>query len=169
MNGRRFFKLALRKCACLLFLLFFVAGCGIFSYPTDQTMEARFRSDEASFQRLVQMFKEDARLYSLNHKAASLAFDQKADLSTQRMEEYRSLLRRLGLWVVSRGEKTGNIYLKAWHQNGFLIGGSSKYYVYAEDPPAGLVDSLDKLKDGGQDAYAFKKIFDRWYLHLDVW
>lgn len=132
-------------------------------------MEAKFRSDEASFQKLVEMFKKDGHLSSLNNEAAYLSFDQKADLSKQRMDEYRDLLKKLGLWVVSRGEKTGNIYMKAWHRNAFLIGGSSKYYVYAENPPEALVDSLDKLKDSGHDGYAFKKISGNWYLHLDIW
>ena len=132
-------------------------------------MEEKFRSEQASFHKLVEMFKKDARLSSLNKEAAYLSFDQKADLSKQRMDEYRSLLKKLGLGVVSRGEQTGNIYMKAWHRNGFLIGGSSKSYVYAENPPEALVESLDKLKNSGHDAYAFKKISDRWYMHLDIW
>jgi hypothetical protein len=115
------------------------------------------------------MFREDAHLSYLNNEAAYLSFDEKVELSKQRMDEYRSLLRKLGLWVVSRGEKTGNIYMKAWHRNAFLVGGSSKYYVYAENSPEALVDSLDKLKNGGDDAYAFKKISDSWYMHLDIW
>ena len=86
MNGEAFVKLALRKRARLLFLLTFVAGCGIFPYPTDQAMAEKFRSDEASFHKLVEMFKKDAHLSSLNNEAAYLSFDQKADLSKQRMD-----------------------------------------------------------------------------------
>jgi hypothetical protein len=154
-----------------LFLLAFVtlAGCGIFPYPTDQAMEEKFRSDEVSFHRLVEMFKDDSQLSSVNNKAAYMSFDHNADLPKQRMDEYQSLLKKLGLLVVSRGEKTGNIYMKAWHRNAFLIGGSSKYYVYAENSPEALVDSLDKLENGDDDAYAFKKISDNWYMHLDIW
>jgi hypothetical protein len=117
------------------------------------------------------MFKEDSELSSLKHDAAYLSYEVKANLPQQRLEDYRNLLTKLNLRSLSRGEKTGNIYFATWNKSDFLIGGSNEYYVYAESAPADamyLVDSLDELRNK-TDAYAFKKVADQWYLHVDNW
>ena len=139
------------------------------SSPTDRVMEDMLRSNEAEFNQLVSMFKEDASLWEVNREFAKSSWDTKAILPSRRMEEYRRLLTRLNLIDVGRGERSGNTYLKAWHRGAFPFGGSTKFYVYAESQPDRIVDSIDRIERGGQDASVFMKVKDNWYLHLDVW
>ena len=157
--------------ACVLGILLLAVGCSYKSTFTDQVLEQRFRSNETDFTRLVRMFKENSELSSVTQEAAYLSYDVKANLPQQHLDDYRALLSKLNLRSISRGEKTGNIYFATWNKNDFIMGGSNEYYVYAEVAPAEaryLVDSLDELRKK-TDAYAFKKIRDRWYLHVDNW
>lgn len=150
-----------------ILLSLFLVGCGN-SYPSDSLLEERFRSHRADFDRLVTLFKEDRTLSSVGSDAA-WSFDVKANISQQRLNAYRTLFDKLDLKSIGRGERSGNFYILTWKNDGFIIGGSSKLYIYAERPPSPLVDSLDGLASSGHDAYAFKKIADNWYLHLDIW
>jgi hypothetical protein len=151
--------------------LLLAAGCSYKSTFTDRALEEKFRSQEAEFNRLVHMFKEDRQLSIVNSRDAFVAFNVKANLPPPRFENYRDLLKQLNLNSISRGEQSGNVYLARWNKNDFFIGGSNEYYVYAEFPPAEemyFVDSLDHLRRQ-TDAYAFKKIAAGWYMHVDNW
>jgi hypothetical protein len=158
----------------MLLLLFALTACRIFdSYPSDNSLIEKFRSNEADFRRLAKMFKEDVKLSGVDHKSAWVDYNYnfKADIPQQRLDEYRSLLKRLGVQHIVRGDKSGHFYLLVWRENGLFIGGSSKFYIYADwlPPPSPLTDSLDALKQSGHDAYAFKQFEEHWYLHLDIW
>jgi hypothetical protein len=143
-------------------------GCGN-SYPSDSLLEERFHSHRADFDKLARLFREDASLSSVGSEGAWVSFDVKANIPQQRLNEYRALFDKLKLKHIGRGEKSGNFYILTWKNDGFIIGGASKLYIYAETPPSPLADSLDGLASSGHDAYAFKKIADNWYLHLDIW
>ena len=151
-----------------ILLSLILVGCGN-SYPSDSLLEERFHSHRADFERLVTLFKEDRNLSTVGSEAAWVSFDVKANIQQQRLNAYRTLFNKLELKSIGRGEKSGNFYILTWKNDGFIIGGSSKLYIYAETPPSPLVDSLDGLARSGHDAYAFKKIADNWYLHLDTW
>lgn len=157
--------------AASVLLLLILGGCQnpLNSYPTDSLLEERFRSHQIDFNRLADMFKEDAHLSRISPTAAWVSYDVKASVPQQRFNEYRALFDKLKVKEIARGDPSGNFYILAWSKSDFIIGGSSKLYIYAETPPAPLVDSLDKLKNSGHDAYAFKKIADHWYMHLDIW
>lgn len=147
-----------------------LSGCAYHSKFTDRELEERFRENEADFNRLVRMMKEDSELASVSHKTALLKTDVKASLSQQRFDEYRACLLKLQVTGVFRN-RAEQIYFAAWNKDDFMIGGSNEYFVYAEAAPADeryIVQSLDELRKQ-TDAYAFRKIADRWYLHVDNW
>ena len=133
--------------------------------PSDKAMEENFRSHEADFNRLVTMFKEDSGVKTIDLESA-YTFDeprQEPNLPSQRLSEYRRLLRQINVKSIYRGE-TGISFL-AWI--GGMDMGKAKYYVYTETPPTSLVDSLDKaevLPRSYGDIIANKKIGGNWYL-----
>lgn len=146
-----------------------LVGCSVEPYPSDSLLEERFRTHQGDFERLTTIFNQDADLDKVTREAAWVAFELKANIPEQRLNEYRSLFDKLKVESIARGEKSGNHYILAWRKSDLLIGGSSKLYIYAEKAPSPIVDSLDELKNSGHDAYAFKRIADKWYLHLDIW
>jgi hypothetical protein len=152
----------------LLMILVAMAACGG-AYPSDQKMVERLRSQNSDFSHLVEMFQQDTHLLSVDREFAHISYDTKANLPNERMEEYRQLFKKLDLINIRRYRNAEGIYLKAWHQDGFIIGGSYKHYVYAKTSPSPVVDSLDTLKHSGHDAYAYKRASDNWYLNLDIW
>ena len=152
-------------------LLLIIGGCSYHSNFTDRGLEQRFRSHKADFYLLVQMLKEDSEVSIVTGEAAYQAYDLKATLSASRLHDYHVLLKKLRLGAISRSPGTGQIYFAVWNRSDFPMGGANEYFVYAESAPAEaqyLVESLDKLRTQ-TDSYAFKKIDDRWYLHVDNW
>ena len=147
------------------------SGCAYHSSFTDRGLEQRFRSHEADFSRLVQMLKEDVDFSRVNKEGAYKTNDVKATASPNRLEEYRGLISKLDLRSISRVAGTDRIYFALWNKPDFIMGGTNEYFVYAETLPADaqyLVESLDTIRTK-TDAFAFKKIGDRWYLHVDNW
>ena len=153
-------------------------GCGIFSSPpaSDKSWQENFRAHEADFKKLASMFKEDANLFLLNEAAGFFDSTERsvppkaAELPPQRMDEYRRLLKQTGVLMISRGG--GYIYFVT--QEGHdPIDYLHKRYVYAENPPSPLVDSLDQIdklsRNRGQlRKGVYKKIADNWYLEFRI-
>jgi hypothetical protein len=152
----------------VLLPLILMAACGG-AYPPDSKMEEKLRSHNSDFTHLIEMFQQDTHLLTVDREFAYVSYDTKVALPNQRMDEYRRLLKKLDLIDIRRYSNAGNIYLKAWHQDGFIIGGSYKHYVYAKTEPSPIVNSLDALKHSGQDALGYKRVVDNWYLNLDIW
>ena len=133
--------------------------------PSDKAMEENFRAHEADFNKLVTMLKEDSNVETVDLQSA-FTFDvprQKLELPSQRLNEYRRLLRQINVKSVSRGET--DFIFPAW-SSGLMLD-KAKFYVYSEKPPSSLVDSLDKtanlpLSDG--DIVGYKRISGNWYL-----
>src|SRR5687768_6948195 len=154
-----------------LALLLAVSGCAYHSNFTDRSLEERFRFHEAEFNRLVQMLKEDSEFSRVTYEGVYKTNDMKATVSANRLNDYRGLLSKLNLRSISKVVGTDQIYFAIWNKDDFFMGGSNEYFVYAESPPAEaryVVDSLDKLRTQ-TDAFAFKRIADRWYLSVDNW
>lgn len=149
-------------------ILVAMSACGG-AYPSDHKMVEKLRSDNSDFSHLVEIFQQDSHLLSVDREFAYISYDIKANLSNERMEEYRHLFEKLDLITIRRYRNAEGIYLKAWHQDGFIIGGSYKHFVYAKTSPSPVVDSLDTLNHSGHDAYAYKRVSDNWYLNLDKW
>ena len=143
-------------------------------------MEDKFRSHEADFNKLVIMIKADTKLDSVDETAAYLPGDPgahpKAEISTERMSEYRRLIRQTGVKKVTRNRAGDRITFEAWQGWGPIDPSNTQYkdYVYDENPPSPLVASLDKIDNKVFDSQdrtdedgkrAFKKIADKWYLN----
>lgn len=161
----------LEKAGYALLLVLMLSACSYYSKFSDRELEERFRSNEAEFNRLVQMLKEDSQLSRVSHEAAYLSYDVKASLPQHRFDDYRTSLSKLKVTAVYSHNAVDQIYFAVWNKDDFLPGGTNEYFVYAETGPAEnqyIVESLDTLRRQ-TDAYAFKRIADRWYLHVDNW
>ena len=147
-------------------------GCGFFSRPpaSDKSMQENFRAHEADFKKLASMFKEDnfsfvseAVPYLPSPERGQL---KAAELSPQRLDEYLRLFKQTGVIYISRGEG----YISFLTQEGSdPIDDLDKSYVYAENPPSPLVDSLDqidKLPGNQLKKGVYKKIADNWYIEF---
>jgi len=140
--------------------------------PSDKSMEEKFRAHEADFNKLVNLFREDAKLDSVDESAAYLPGNQpgalpKAELILQRMDEYRQLLKKTGVQKILRhSDSISLIVWRGW--NGVDPGNfKAKDYVYSEIPRKPMAESLDqreKLLIDGSSPEVYKKIADHWYL-----
>ena len=153
---------------CVLAVVLFT-GCGYHSGFTDEKLEKRFREDETKFNQLVQMMKDDVvPLSTVTRESAFDDMGKPARISAERLANYQCLLSELQLNSVGRSA-TGWIYFATWNRSDIPYGGTNEFFVYAETPPPDrIVPSLDKLRTE-TDAFAFKKIADRWYLLVDNW
>jgi len=159
-------KLTLR----VFLLALLTAGCGFDnSMPSDKAMEENFRSREADFKKLVTMLKEDSNLAEVNFGGAYLrSHDRpKAEIPAQRINEYRRLLRQIGVDSVTNFDgKNSFVFLfwSGWREN--VPHKTYKQYYYDEKPPSPLVDSLNQPEElpGERKFEAYKRIADNWYL-----
>lgn len=140
--------------------------------PSDKTMEEKFRVNEAEFNKFVKMLKEDSRIEDVNLEAAyGHGYDYKLPLPPERMNEYRRLIKQIGIKNASQTSRD-KIFFTVWRDTlGWNITEKvrfrSKHYIYSESPQSPLFDSLDdagKLVDSNGNINAFKKISDNWYL-----
>lgn len=163
----------LKKIFAVIFLLS-ATGCFFSRPPSDNSMEEKFRSNEAAFKRLVVMMREDMNLAAVNFDAAYFPSKEfgdsrpKADIPAKRFDEYRRLLKQIGASeIVNTG---GNISFTVW-ESGIVdpIKSGYKNYLYTETLPSPMLDSLDdtsKLRKAAGEDSGYKKIAENWYLEF---
>ena len=82
----------------MLMILAFTCFCvGCVGHPSDQTLEDRFRSNEARFEELLKMLNEDSDVARISNEFAFLNSGADPRLSKERLEKYRELFKVLGL------------------------------------------------------------------------
>ncbi len=149
-------------------------GCFFSSPPSDKSMEEKFRSNEAAFNRLVVMIREDMNLEAVDLEAAYLPSKEtgdvrpKANIPAKRTDEYHRLLKQTGINEI-RNIGSGIIF-SVW-ESGTIDPMNSGYksYLYTETLPSPLLTSLDDTSElpsrRGEDL-GYKKIADNWYLEF---
>lgn len=155
-------------------LALLVVGCFFSSPPPDKSMEEKFRSNEAAFKRLVVMMREDMNLAAVDIDAAYLPSKEitdartKAEISAKRIEEYRRLLKQIGVNEI-RNADSGILFLVWQSREIDLMNSGHKNYLYTETLPSPLLDSLDDTSklpyQSGMDS-GYKKIAENWYLEF---
>lgn len=148
-----------------VFVVLSAAGCFFSHPPSDESMEDKFRSNEAAFRRLVVMIREDINLAGVDLNAAYLPSKEigvrpEAEIPAKRVEEYHRLLKQTGVTeMTNAGDK---IAFLAWQSREIDPTGSGyKNYLYTETLPSPLLDSLDdtsKLQKAAGENSGYKKI-----------
>lgn len=159
----------MRVMLTILALTCFCVGCA--GHPSDQTLEDRFRSNEANFEELLKMLNEDSDVARISKEFAFLNSGADPGLSQERLEKYRELFKALRLeGGVHRQDKSIVRFIASTNQNVFL-GNSEKLYLHSEVVPSPLVDSLDEFikTSAGKEVRAFKRLSGSWYLSYESW
>lgn len=149
-------------------------GCFFSSPPSDKSMEEKFRSNEAAFNRLVVMIREDMNLAAVDLEAAYLPSKEigdvrpKAKIAAKRTDEYHRLLKQIGANEIRN--IGGSIVFSVWESREIdPMNSGHKNYLYTETLPSPLLDSLDDTSElpsrTGEDL-GYKKISDNWYLEF---
>jgi hypothetical protein len=164
---------SLKKIFAVIFVLS-LAGCFFSRPPSDESMEEKFRSNEAAFKRLVVMIREDMNLAAVDLDAAYLPSAEiggarpKAEIPTRRKEEYRRLLKQIGVNEIRNAGDS--IAFLTWQSREMdLMNSGHKNYLYTETLPSPLLGSLDdtsKLPHGKGEDSGYKKIAENWYLEF---
>jgi hypothetical protein len=151
------------------------------SFPSDDSLRARFFSHRADFERLAAMAKEDSHLTRIAPTFTWLDDDVawprgNVGISDVRWNEYRRLFESVG---ASRGIFKGVnpdriIFPIAWE--GLAPTGFAKGLVYSQAPLSPVLISLDKSPpdkfwDGPDRSHvlAYKPIEDHWYIYYEQW
>ena len=153
----------------LLAALTLVASCGLGAHPSDQALEQRLRSDEADFNRLVAMLKEDSDIVRLGEDFVFLSEDSNRLIPKERLDEYRRLFRKLGL--EAGFHRSGSKLRLIASSKGMIIPNSEKSYVFSADELSPLVDSLERvIRDNrGDQPPVFKRLYGNWYIYYESW
>lgn len=162
----------LKKIFAVIFV-FSATGCFFSSPPSDKSMEEKFRSNEAAFNRLVVMMREDMNLETVDLDSAYLPSKEigdarpKANIPAKRMDEYRRLLKQIGVQQIRGGS---SVIFPVW-ESGTIdpMNSGLKSYLYTEMLPSPLLDSLDdtsKLPSQTGEDLGYKKIAENWYLEF---
>ena len=163
-----------------LFLALVTVACDPFNYdakhPSDAKLISNFAEHEDTFQKLVRMSNQDSQVIWVARDFTRLETnwgwprpDSELGFSRQRWNEYRKLFNQLGLESGLDRESSSNgaaIYLVACSK-GMTMRGSSKGYVYSEQPLTNVVASLDseaRLPANTKHGAMYKPIKEHWYL-----
>jgi hypothetical protein len=137
----------------------------------DEELEVRFEEYEEDFGRLLAMSDEDSHVIRiapdftwLDTSAAWPRPESELGISLKRWDEYRNLFEKLG---VKEGIlRSDELVLLIVSARGLCVAGETKGYVFSEEEPAGLEESLDDPTELNiqPHAYAFKKLKGNRYL-----
>jgi hypothetical protein len=149
-------------------------------FPSDAELIKNFQNNEADFERLNQMAKEDSDFVRIadnfNWTKDSAAYPRpksEKDLSEERWNEYRSLFKKLNLKMGISNSQPKEVWLLA-STKGMVTGGSEKGYMYLMEEPSPIIDSLDNPNfnlpelQGRKAKILYRKLKNNWYLYYLV-
>jgi hypothetical protein len=146
-----------------------VTGYGVAHPPPDAELIERFQGHEKAFERLAAMWREDATNPSLFLGAVEAQEEQNSQadqqqIPSERLEEYRSLARQIGVKSLSRSESMGLEAMLFVSQELELMGCLiEKGYAYVPEEPAPLVESLDEVPPQAKTP-VYRRVRGNWYL-----
>ena len=159
--------------AAFCFVMFLSSPFSERPHPADQELQANFTKNEADFELLVRMAKEDSKVLRiapdftwLDNNADWPRPESELGFSTQRWKEYQSLFSRLGLPAGILNYQPDVVMFLA-STKGLVTGGSSKGYAYSLKEPSPIVDSLENVSFK-TSRIAYKRLKGNWYLFYEV-
>jgi hypothetical protein len=130
----------------------------------DSALISSFHEHRSAFERLRQMIVADSKLHRVSEDQTDPQDPAAADVSPERIAEYRRLLQVIGCpgGFVAQGGHHRSIYFISGHCN-LLIAASTKGYCYLKKGPASTVTDTSTLRVG-DDEDAYRRIEDHWYI-----
>jgi hypothetical protein len=141
-------------------LIALLTGCGhATSPPTDEALIAIFHEHRARLDELRQMICAD------QYQKVSLEFSYPATIPTDRLGEYRDMLRSVGAENISLTENCG-AEIFVW---GYGRAGNADYkgYAFSSTTPQGIAHNLDTLVIPHYVTQVHHRTIDgNWYLYF---
>lgn len=150
-----------------IFILILLTGCSS-KHPSDRELIDNWKTHQAEFEQLHQMFLADKGLDRVGHDFTWPSDPAQIGVTPARLSEYRQLFQNLNLTAGIAGGGAKEIVMFIASTKGLSVTGSSKGYAYAIAKPPLVVEDLETYwsKDGRSFA-AFKHIEGNWYLYFD--
>jgi hypothetical protein len=154
----------------ILVAVAFFVGSRVAPHPSDREMEQRLIAHEAEFNRLIDMLFEDKEIAIIDYDYVFPEQGSSITISNERLREYRSLFRKIGLDVGAARDNPNTIRLVA-SRKGLFLPRSEKSYVYSKIEPTPLVDSLDEIakENSGKHSPVYRRLKGNWYLYYEIW
>jgi predicted secreted protein len=148
--------------SCLLLI-----GCRS-GHPSDDALQSRFFSHEASFTKVVQMTNEDPKIARID----PLTIQEKA-ISQRRRDEYRDLFRELGLeYGIGRLDSEGGVQIPISTTGLFGGRGTTKGFAYSMQDLEPVVESLNDQAtlpcSGVKHCIVYRQIKRHWYIFYEI-
>jgi hypothetical protein len=143
-----------------------LAGCGQRTHPSDRELMATFAAHRTDFEALRQMIGADRGLLRVSDRDTWPEDYAAAGVAPSRIDEYRRLLRHLGLHSVELSADGTTVELIV-SVVGLVTNGSVKGYVCGAPPdPRLVVEELDRISAAGTGA-GVRHIEGDWYLFFE--
>lgn len=149
-------------------------------HPSDNELIQNFQNNEADFEKLNQMAKEDSDFVRIAHhfnwtkeSADYPPSKLKKVLPEERWNEYRNLFDKLNLTAGICNYQPKEVWFLA-SGKGMVTGGSTKGYMYLAEEPSPIIESLDKPNfnrpefEGKSSAILYRKLKGNWYLYYEI-
>jgi hypothetical protein len=142
---------------------------GDLPHKSDEELIANFQARHTEFNRLLEMVMSDRGLHRVDDNWTDPKDPQTIGISRERIEEYRDLFARLEIpRGFSANQEVGVVEFISSSQ-GLSVSGSSKSYAYLKNPPANVVDNIDRYRVEGKGSYPiYRHIEGNWYLVFDA-
>jgi len=153
-------------------LLSSVFTSGDIPHRSDEDLIANFQSHRAEFNRMLQMINEDNGLDRVDYYWTHPENPQTVGISAGRIDEYRRLFRSAGVPRGFSAFQTKDYVEFIASTQGLSVGGSSKGYLFAKQPPPRVVGNLDTYRT--QDTRlspafpVYRHIEGDWYLFFEA-
>ncbi len=139
----------------------YCVALGLFrSHLSDEQMTSNLIKNKQDFDLLIEMIKADSEVIRVDNTWSDLS-----NISSDKLYEYRKMFVKLGIprgFYASR-DRSGFRFISS--SQGMVTHGSSKSYVYSDEPIENLVESLDEMSQKERPfGEGCKKIEEYWYI-----
>lgn len=148
-----------------LFLVLFLS-CGHHGHPTAMELKSRLLQNKSDFDSLAAMLNNDSSIRRLSSNTIFYANDD--EITDERLLRYREKLARLGIDNGIHRDSAKSIRFIVTSR-GFPSTTHSKGYLYADETPEPLVDSIDDFVSSRKQFPVYQHIESNWYLVYESW
>lgn len=167
---KKFFKIIAKAIFILVIgvvSLFFLLRY-LMAHPSDQSLIANFEKNQATFNELIAMIREDKGLERVDDNWTNPNDPAAVGVTNERIAKYRKMFKDLNIpRGFSSSTEPVRIELLA-STSGLSISGSSKGYAFLKNKPKPIVDNLDDyISSDSQSSIAYRPISGNWYLFYE--
>lgn len=135
---------------------------------SDKEMLESLVEHRADLDRLIAMLSHDRGLVAVDFDWTDPANPTSLGVTSDRVNEYRAVFKRIGLHRGVRVLEAGNKFVFIDRASGNLVNGLSKSFVHDEGEVSPVVEELDSLVNAATRGASYRSTgIPFWYLQLD--